>query len=60
MHEIVDHSRVHQAAVRSLFAIFAIVARLQPVTFWIARHVWPAASMPAIPSLRPVSSGRPL
>src|SRR5229473_109419 len=33
--------RFAQAAGRSRLAIFAIVARLQPVMFWIAPHDWP-------------------
>lgn len=41
-------------------AIFAIVARLQPVASWIALHDTPEASKREIPALRSVSSGRPL
>jgi hypothetical protein len=41
-------------------AIFAMVARLQPVAACIELQDWPAAIMRPIPSLRSVSSGRPL
>jgi len=48
------------AAAVARFAIFAIVARLHPVTPCIADHDMPLASMVAMPPLRCVSSGRPL
>jgi hypothetical protein len=41
-------------------AIFAIVARLQPVAFWIVVQETLFASMSAMPSLRSTSSFRPL
>jgi hypothetical protein len=41
-------------------AILAMVARLQPVAAWIFDHEAPVWSIAAIPSLRAVSSGRPL
>jgi hypothetical protein len=41
-------------------AIFAMVARLQPVARWIDPQDCPASSRRAIPSLRSASSGRPL
>ncbi len=50
--------RLQATSLRRL-AIFAMVARLQPVTLWIDPQDWPPASMRAIPSLRPTSSGRP-
>jgi hypothetical protein len=40
-------------------ATLAIVARLQPVAAWIADHDMPERSIPAMPALRSVSSGRP-
>jgi hypothetical protein len=42
------------------FAIFAIVARLQPVALWIVPQDAQEASMRPIAALRSVSSGRPL
>ena len=49
--------------VRSLalsFTILAIVARLQPVAFWIIDQLWPAFSMAAMPAFRSAFAGRPL
>ena len=48
----------HAEAIR--FAIFAMVARLQPVAFCIVVQDCFAASMLAMLSLRPESAGRPL
>lgn len=42
------------------FAIFAIVARLQPVAACIVLQDWPAAIMRPIAALRSTSSARPL
>ena len=52
-----SHASVGSA---SCLAIFAMVARLQPVALWIEFHDCLALSMQAIPALRSVSSGRPL
>jgi hypothetical protein len=52
--------RFDQAARRSRLAIFAIVARLQPVALCTALHDCPAAIIRAIPLLRSISSRRPL
>ena len=49
----------HQATARSRFAIFAMVARLQPVVTWMLVQDWPAASMRAMPALRATSSRLP-
>jgi hypothetical protein len=49
----------HQAACLRL-AILATVARLHPVAACMLLQDWPAAIMRAMPSLRSVSSGRPL
>jgi hypothetical protein len=43
----------------ALLATLAIVARLQPVAAWIADQDMPERSIPAMPALRAVSSGRP-
>ena len=48
------------AACFTRLAIFAMVARLQPVALWIVLHDCPAAIMLAMPALRSVSSARPL
>ena len=48
------------AACFKRLAIFAMVARLQPVASWIVDQLWPDFSMAAMPSLRLVSSGLPL
>ena len=57
--DLLHHQPASAPAGRRL-AIFAIVARLAPVTPCILLHEAPEANMPAIPSLRFVSSGRPL
>jgi len=41
-------------------AILAIVARLQPVAAWNADQDMPERSIPPMPALRSVSSGRRL
>ena len=48
------------AACFTRLAIFAMVARLQPVALFIVFHDCPAAIMLAMPALRSVSSARPL
>src|SRR5262249_36599468 len=49
-----------QAALDCRLAIFAMVARLQPVAAWMALQLWPAFSIEAMPALRATSSTRPL
>jgi hypothetical protein len=45
-----------QAACFARFAIFAIVALLQPVAFWIEVQLAPASIIAAMPALRSVSN----
>ena len=55
-----NRKRCRDCHAAARFAIFAMVARLQPVTSCIAFQDLPSASIEAMPALRFTSSLRPL